>query len=63
MDSEKLLNLFKIEKDRLPNYLLDNYFTYFLITIRHYCYRKYFFYIYTIVSDSQLVNPGFNSFS
>ena len=28
MDSEKLVNLFKMKKDRLLDYLLNNYFLY-----------------------------------
>ena len=41
MDSEKLRNSFEIKKDRLPDYLLNNYFfNYLLITFRYCFYAK-----------------------
>ena len=40
MNFEKFNNLLETKKNKLPDYLLDNYFSNFLITFRNYYYAK-----------------------
>ena len=41
MNSEKSINSSEINKEKLPDYLLNNYFVYqFWITFSHYYYAK-----------------------
>ena len=46
MDSEKLINLFEIKKNKSCIYLWDNFFRSLLITFRCYYYAKYMHFCY-----------------